>query len=282
MIQFTAENHEYKSIVPDGIDWLSATSVVGWFKGHFDAHAQSFKSSKNKNSKWYRIDPAEIRQAWTNEAKRATDLGTWYHNQRENDLCAIDSIGYNGFELPIFKPVEENGIKYAPSQRLVQGCYPELMLYLKSMGVCGQSDKVMVYNNTVDISDYKTNKEIKESSYVNWEGISAKMKAPLQHLDDCNLNHYALQLSLYLYIIIKHNPGLRPGKLMLQHVQFEEQGRDKYDYPVSKLDKDGNPIIKDIIYYPLPYLKDEVVVMLNYAKTHREEIRAYKELKEAA
>lgn len=282
MITFTAEKHEYKSIEPDGIDWLSATSVVGYFKGDFDPATQAIKSSKNKNSKWFGMSPSDIRQAWENEAKRATDLGTWYHNQRENDLCGLDNIGYKGQILPIFKPREEEGVKYAPSQRLVKGCYPELLVYLKSMGVCGQSDKVDVYNNIVDISDYKTNKEIKKASYVNWEGISSKMKAPLQHLDDCNFYHYALQLSLYLYIILKHNPGLKPGKLTMQHVIFEENGRDQFDYPVTKLNKDGDPIIKDIVYYDLPYLKDEVVLMLNYAKLHRDEIRAYKEYKEAA
>jgi hypothetical protein len=209
-------------------------------------------------------------------SKRATDLGTWYHNQREKDLCGLETIGYKGCELPIFKPHEVDGIKYAPSQSLVQGCYPELLVYLKSFGVCGQSDKIDVYNNTVDVSDYKTNKEIKLESYVNWEGISSKMKAPLQHLDDCNFNHYALQLSLYMFIILKHNPGLRPGKLTMQHVQFEENGRDKNDYPVTKLNKDGDPIIKDVIYYDLPYLKDEVVLMLNYAKMHRMKIKTYK------
>lgn len=276
-ITFTAEDHAYKSIEDDGIEWLSATSIISFFKQPFDAATQSVKSSKNKKSKWYGLDPAEIRAAWNKESKRATDLGTWYHNQREKDLCALETLGYKGCELSIFRPTEVNGIKYAPSQRLVQGCYPELLVYLRSFGVCGQSDKTDVYNNIVDISDYKTNKEIKEKGYTNWEGVTQKMKAPLRHLDDCNLNHYALQLSLYMYIILKHNPGLKPGKLTIHHIEFEEAGRDQFDYPINKLDINGEPIVKGINYYDLPYLKDEVVMMLNYAKNNRAEIKAYKE-----
>ena len=51
----------------------------------------------------------------------------------------------------------------------------------------------------------KTNKEIKEKGFTNWEGITSKMYKPVSHLDDCNLKHYNLQLSLYAYIIKKHN-----------------------------------------------------------------------------
>ena len=74
--------------------------------------------------------------------------------------------------------------------------------------------------------------------------ITSKMFKPLSHLDDCNLNHYNIQLSLYMYIILKHNPKLKPGKLIIQHVKFEETGRDKYDYPITKYIND-EPILKE-------------------------------------
>ena len=38
------------------------------------------------------------------------------------------------------------------------------------------------------------------------------MYKPVNHLDDCNLNHYNLQLSIYAYIIKKHNPKLKDRK----------------------------------------------------------------------
>ena len=266
---FKPEHHEYVSTDGDQIDWISVTSLIGLFKEKFDAEAKAAKSAKNKKSKWYGLPVSEILQAWKNEAKRATDLGTWYHNQREADLCGIDSITKQGIELPIHKPVIENGVKVAPNQKLAPGIYPEFLVYLKSAAICGQTDKVEVINDIVDIYDYKTNKELKTEGFTNWEGITSKMLAPVNHLDDCHLSHYNLQLSIYMYMILKHNPKLKPGKLVINHIKFEEIGRDKYDNPITALDSDGNPIVKEIVNYVLPYLKSEVISLINYLKDNK-------------
>lgn len=163
-------------------------------------------------------------------------------------------------------------MKFAPDQRLTEGVYPEHFVYLKSAGVCGQADRVEVIRNTIDLYDYKTNKEIKKESYRNWEGVSQRMLTPLEHLDDCNYYHYALQLSLYMYIMIKHNPNLKPGKLILHHIIFEEAGKDKYGNPVNKLDSDNNPIVKEVVPYELPYLKTEVISVINWLHENREKL----------
>ena len=95
------------------------------------------------------------------------------------------------------------GVKIASDQKLEPGVYPEHLAYLKSAAICGQADLVTIVNGKVNITDYKTNKEIKEKGFTNWEGITSKMYKPLSHLDDCNLNHYNIQLSIYMYIYIK-------------------------------------------------------------------------------
>ena len=268
---FKPENHEYKSIDSnDDIKWISATKFVEYFKQKFDADKQAIKSSKNKKSKWYGIDPEVIKTIWLNEGTRANTLGTFYHNQRESDLLSCETIERNGIEIPIIKPIYNDGIKHAPDQRLTEGIYPEHFVYLKSAGICGQSDRVEVIKDFVDIIDYKTNKEIKKESYKNWEGVSQKMTGPLAHLDDCNYYHYAIQLSLYLYIILKHNPRLKPGKLSLHHIIFEEDGVDNHGYPITKLDDQGNPIVKDVVPYDLPYLKSEVIAMINWLHDNRD------------
>lgn len=266
-IIFKPEHHTYHSIQDDGIEWMSVTSFISKLKKPFDAESISVKSSKNRKSKWYGMTPQEIRQAWTNEAKRATDLGTWYHNQREADLCNLDTIEREGVTVPIFKPIELEGIKQAPNQVLSDGIYPEHMVYLKSAGLCGQSDLVEVVNGKVNITDYKTNKEIKPEGFTNWDGVTQKMNPPIAHLDDCNLMHYNVQLSIYMYIILKHNPKLKPGKLLIHHILFEEAGRDKFDNPIAALDTNGDPIVKDVILYQLPYLKQEVQTLIDWWKT---------------
>lgn len=272
-IQFTAHNHKYTSLESDGIDWLSATSFISNFKKPFDADTIAAKSAKNKKSKWYGMSEEDIKAAWKAEALRATTLGTWYHNCREADICELHDIERQGETIEVFKPIEKDGIKYAPEQKLKDGIYPEHMVYLKSAGLCGQSDLVEVIKGVVHITDYKTNKEIKVEGFKSWNGV-AKMDKPLSHLDDCNLNHYAMQLSLYMYMILKHNPKLKPGILTLHHVLFDEVGKDKYGNPVTALDSSGNPIVKDVVQYDVPYLKQEVISCLHWLEDNRHKLKA--------
>lgn len=271
-IIFIPDKHEYKSIDEDPIEWLSVTTLIGAFKQPFDAKSMAEKSSKNKKSKWFGMTPQDIQDAWKTEALRATTLGTWYHNQREADICELTTMVREGVEVPIFKPNEIDGVKYAPNQKLVEGVYPEHFVYLKSAGLCGQSDYVDVVNSKVNITDYKTNKEIKTESFKNWEGISQKMKAPVSHLDDCNFMHYALQLSTYMYMILKHNHKLNPGKMTLHHIKFEEAGKDKYGNPIAARDCNGDPIVEEVIPYDVPYLKSEVIAIISYLHDFREKI----------
>ena len=270
-IIFNAEDHSYKSIDSDeNINWISVTTLISKFKNPFNAEKVAKKVSKKKNSKWFGIDPVEIQKIWNNESLRAMTLGTFYHDQRERDICSFSSIEREGFTIPVFVPKgEEDGIKIAPHQRLDPGVYPEHMVYLKSAGICGQADLVEVVDGKVNIIDYKTNKEIKTKSFKNWEGISERMSTPLSHLDDCNFNHYALQLSIYMYIIIKHNPKLRPGKIHIHHVRFEEEGKDDYGYPITKYTLEGDPLLKEVIPINIEYLKDDVIALIHWLYDNR-------------
>ena len=144
------------------------------------------------------------------------------------------------------------------------------MVYLKSASICGQADRVEVVGDRIDIYDYKTNKEIRTEAYTSWDGITNKMSGPLKHVDDCNFFHYALQLSVYMYIMLKHNHSLKPGKMQIHHIKFEFEEKDKYGYPNIAKDAAGDPIIKEVIPYDMPYLKKEVIRMIKYLKTHPE------------
>ena len=265
-IKFEPKEHKYTSIEgTPNIKWTSVTSCISLFKEPFDTDTIAKKASKNKRSKWYDMPVAEIKLRWGQESERAIKLGSWYHDQREKDVSGLNSITREDTVLPVYQIQEEDGVKIAPDQKLTDGIYPEHMVYLKSAGICGQADRIEVVNNKVNVYDYKTNKEIKTSSYVNWEGISKKMLGPLSHLDDCNLNHYALQLSIYMYIILKHNPKLKPGMIAIEHITFKGDV-DKYGGRILQYDPNGDPIVDEITRYKLPYLKKEVLDIIKYLK----------------
>src|SRR5690606_3992308 len=139
-----------------------------------------------KSSKWYGMSPERIREVWKAEADRACNLGNFYHDKCERELLSNQTMERYGKHLPVIWPVyDELGRKMASSQRLHDGIYPEHMVYLRSARIIGQSDLVEVADGKIHVGDYKTNKKIEKTSFVNYEGISKKMLHALSHLDDC-------------------------------------------------------------------------------------------------
>lgn len=274
---FKEDGHLYESIdKTDNIDWVSVTSLISMFKQPFDDN-QAYKSVKNKKSKWYGMDPESVKQIWRDENQRSTFIGSLYHNSQEADIVSQDYMLRDGREIPVFKPIIREGLKYAPEQKLEEGIYPEHLVYLKSAGICGQSDKVDIIDGRVHISDYKTNKKIDTQGYKSWDGTVKTLLDPIAHLEDCHLNHYALQLSIYMYMIIKHNPKLKPGLIRIEHVIFEIEGESEYGYPIVAMDEFDQPIVKDTIIYDLPYLYEEVISIVNWLHINRDKVKAKKE-----
>lgn len=265
MIRFHPDEHHYESIDPaHDFRWMSASRFPEYFSEPFDPLETSIKSSKNKKSKWYGIPSEEIRDIWIQENKRSTNLGTWYHNQEEQTLLSASTFLFQGREIPIIKPIWENGFKIARDQKLQEGLYPEHMTYLYSKRICGQFDKPIVFGNKLHIRDYKTNKNLKEPAYVNWEGRTKRLLAPLYHVESTHLMKYGLQLSLGMYMILRHNPQLQAGDIIIEYVTFEREGEDKYGYPITRLDENQEPIIKDIEEIKLDYMKREVELGLDH------------------
>lgn len=268
-IEFTAHDHKYTSIDDADIEWTSVTSLISKFKPPFERDKIAEACSKKKSSKWFGLTPDEIKNIWEGEANRATTLGSWYHDQREADLIACDTLERDNVDIQIIRPIEEGDKKIAPDQKLSEGIYPEHMVYLKSAKVCGQADRVEVIGDRIDLYDYKTNKEIKTEGYKGRDGVTKKLLGPCGHLDDCHLMHYALQLSVYMYIMLKHNHHLKPGKLEIHHIIFEKESEDKYGYPITAIDPNGDPIVKELVKYDLPYLQNEVRNMIKWLKLNR-------------
>lgn len=265
-IKFIDKDHQYISTDKDDIQWKSVTGVVSSLHEKFNPELQAPKSSKNKKSPYYGIPPDEICAKWNNESSISSELGSWYHNKKELNLIEQGHITRdNGSKtVPVIKSIIIDGIKYAPEQKLKEGIYPEHLMYLKSAGICGQSDLVEVVDNIVDITDYKTNKDLKTEAYVSWDGSRKMMLEPVSHLQDSHLVQYGLQLSLYMYMIIKHNPLFKPGRMTISHVVFAEISRDKFNTRTLRRTDNGDPIIAKWVTYEVPYYKQEVINIINY------------------
>lgn len=248
MVKFREIDHKYESIVPDNRVWRGVTTALKSWKEQFPAN-KTQECSVNPNSPWFAIEPNEIQRIWDEERNRSTKLGKWYHELREKELCCKN-----------MSPVVD-GWKYALPQQLENGVYPEMIVYHPEYNICGQSDRVECVDNVINVGDYKTSKVVKTRGFK-----GKKMLKELSHLEDCELTSYTLQLSIYLRILLYHNPHMRPGKLTIEHVKFKINKYDRWGYPIHQKTKDGGFIVEDITYIDCAYLEKEAEIIMKNAR----------------
>lgn len=191
----------------------------------------------------------DILDQWAEENKKACERGTQIHAELENYMyksganVSLKRFGIGG-KFECRKNYCDLDLEY--------GVYPEYLISRTSedgiLRLAGQVDLIVKQGNEITIIDYKTNKKIDlKSGYNSSTKTSAKMKHPLNNLDDCNYNHYSLQLSTYAYMLQKLNPNFIIKDLILVH--FDHNG-------------------KQTIYH-LDYLKNDVIRMLHDYKKIR-------------
>lgn len=283
MIYFLDKDHKYVSHESDDdkIDWTSVTTLIEMFSEEFDEKKVAYNCStgKSKTKKYVGLSVNQILDLWSSENKRSTDLGSKYHLQKETKLISEHLQERDGLLYPVYPPIMHGEKKLSIPQRLTEGIYPEHMMYLKSAGICGQGDRLEIIKNFIDVYDHKTNKKLEFESYKNYQGKGKKMKSILSHLDDCNFIHYSIQLSIYMYMVKKHNYNLTPRNLVLEHVTFVIDEKDKYGFPTYLLDSDGNPVVEDVNNYKLDYMEREVIGIINFIKENPDFLINFKKKK---
>jgi hypothetical protein len=252
MLKFLEEGHKYESVTPDGRKWLGVTTLISKYKKPFDSDIV-YKNVADPASKWYGMDPQEVLQIWKNEANRSTTVGSWFHKRMEDrEVNAINCC-----------PIQQ-GWKYAGDQVLQPGVYPEFFTYNALYALCGQADRVeCTIDNHVNIGDYKTNKKLETTGFR-----GKKMLTPIDYLDDCHLSHYSLQMSIYMWMILQHNPQLRPGSMTIFHIKFGKEGVDANGYPIIAKDENGDYVVESVTPIVVPYLEKEVLAIVQNLQTY--------------
>jgi hypothetical protein len=187
-----------------------------------------------------------ILDEWDEENRKSCERGTKIHSEIENsfynhpDDITLQKFGIGG-KFKCKKDYNELDLEY--------GVYPEYLIYRDSddgiLRIAGQIDLIIKSGNEIVLCDHKSNKKIDLKGGFNTSTKStAKMKYPLNNLEDCNFNHYQLQLSTYAWMLQKLNPNFVIKDLILNH----------YDHK-------GNNTL-----YHCEYLKKDVERMLAYYK----------------
>lgn len=265
MVIFRERDHRY---LP-GAEWnqdmtyFSVSSFVSSFHEHFDAAGAAAKVSAKPTSKWYGLSPDEIQRIWKQEADRSTRIGHQVHAKRERDLLAKKRVNWFGRDLPVYECMYNTaGEKFSFNQRLYDGVHPEMLLYTDltdRIGLAGQSDVPVFFftkpdetEAEVNISDYKTNKELVMDNP--WRN----MYYPFDRFPDTNYWHYVVQLNAYARIVQRNNPGTRIGKLVINHIGFVVDSVDRFGFPIIRMES-GEPVINSVSKIELPVLDPDMM-----------------------
>lgn len=210
-ITFTEEGHRY-TVDGDSASYTSVTTLIHKFFPHFDAAKVISRIIANPRSPYYLMEPNEVQCMWDH----ATTLGSELHQQIE---LFFDNVAEFG-ELPqIVAPSVEFGFFLDFFRENVVGKLKpfrtEMYVFNEDFKVCGSIDMLFCSPDNEDelyIYDWKRSKEIRTSSPFG-KGLRC-----LSHLDDCNLNHYSLQLNLYKYILeTKYGKTVKGMALVVLH-----------------------------------------------------------------
>lgn len=275
-IAFIEETHKYFDVTNPNAVFTSVTTMIHSYTQEFDKNFWSAykaiekllpKDSWNIEKKsllntkkfdkvileMYDIDENDfnreqqaILDAWDEENRKSCERGTKIHADLENSFYEKKKdIDISKFEIG-GKFICDKG---RTELDLENGVYPEYLISRVSedgkLRIAGQIDLLVKKGNKITIADFKTNKKIETKSFFNNKTKqSVKMKYPLNNLDDVNYWHYTLQLSTYAWMLQKYNPEFEIEDLVMIHFDHND----------------------NMTVYHLPYLKEEVIKMLNHFK----------------
>ena len=204
MLQLDEATHTYTY---DGRKLVSVTQFLGRFFETFDGPRIARRVVTNPNSKYHGLDPDELVAEWEANGRLAREQGTLLHHNIQQQLVDGDVRGERSEEFRHF----EAFIGSKDWRPLMV----EEQVFCPNLGIAGTVDAVFEDpGGDVVICDWKRAKKMKFDN--RWQ----KAKPPIQHLDDCDLSKYSLQLSLYRHLLRKR---LKDRSVSLLLINFTDR-----------------------------------------------------------
>lgn len=230
--------------------YRSATQIIERFVKPFDTKERSEYMSDR-----YGQPPEYWVKKWKGINQVALQRGDIIHAAKEDFL---HGRGYDAINDKIFQVFNLHAPTYSQFKTnyaiLIDGIYPELKLWRHDWGIAGRVDKPIIEtingSRFAHIEDYKTGRRISQESFKdNKTGEYEMMLYPLQHLMNCEYNHYTLQLSIYQFMMEYF--GFKAGFRRIIHYGHRQEWMHEDPKPIPML---------------VPYMRNEVLMMLNHLK----------------
>ena len=216
-ITLDVQNHEYKLKTNSDISFTSVTTFINSFFEPFD----DIKISNhlvNNVPKYFGRTPESLIEDWNVARKYGTEVHLEIENWIKNGTEPKDSRA-------VFAKSWIGGYVNKPHIKTLS----EVIVFSEELGIAGTIDILMMNqdSNEYVLIDWKTSKRIDMKSFKGKMGIKKETKK----IEDCNYNHYALQLSLYRYILETYY-GININRQIIAHLK--EDGVQTYSTPYMK------------------------------------------------
>ena len=221
-ISFDEASHTYTY---HGQVFKSVTTLVEECFEQFDADYWSRKKAPSLG-----MTPQQVKDMWEKKGEEARNLGTQMHEKIERHY-----MGYSNTSDATYRLFE----KFTETYKL-NPYRTEWAIYDEESGIAGTLDFLNFQNGEFTIFDWKRSNKIivggKPEKFSKW---GKRAFSPIAHVHDTTYWHYALQVSIYRYILEK-NYGIRVSnsKLAVFHPDYNQ------------------PYVIDI-----PYMRDEVIAV---------------------
>lgn len=224
MLKFDPISHSYLNPYTDE-QYISTTQLISKFKKPFDVERISKRIAEKEG-----VSQDEIKERWSKVNSDSKVYGSKIHSILEDyNSAGIVTEGYED----LINAYKKLGIITDGDTLLV-----EEKLFNHLYKIAGTADIIRLEDKGgFSIFDLKTNKK-----FNLFNQYAEYLLHPLSHLTACEYTTYALQLSLYAF--------------MYQGMT----GRNVNQLGIIYYSKEDN----SFLYYPAPYLKTDVLVLLNF------------------
>jgi ATP-dependent exoDNAse (exonuclease V) beta subunit len=244
---FHEEDHRYVITNADAEKVRARSSITGLvsrFHEHFDANEVVGKMRRSRNWRQKRLEylqdngeemtDEQIREKWNFNGRVQSARGTLMHYHIEQYLngCRIEQPHSPEFQQ--FLVFQDTVLK----ARCLKPVRTEASLFHCGLRVAGQCDLLCRdLAGRIVIVDWKRSKEIRRHNRYQ------RMLPPVEHLDDCNYWHYALQLNLYRYVLMSEYGEDVSGMLL---GVFHPTQTEPLCVEIPPLDADVNAIVEHL------------------------------------
>lgn len=193
-IVFTKDDHCYKSLIDNQeITYISVTTFISKFFSPFDPTGEiTAACARNRG-----ITAESMKYEWDTIAKNASDFGTKIHEVIEDYLLGrnLRNIPNNDREIKTFAYAKKLTDKLLEIFDIIS---VEKIIFDERLKIAGTADILARFkkDGTFWILDNKTNKKIEFENKYNNFGYE-----PIRHIPGINFHEYALQLSMYEFIL---------------------------------------------------------------------------------